>query len=628
MVILLQTSKNNPFSLDQNGGIINSNSSATSTTPSRAAAALAGTSSSSSRTTRRSSNRTTATRTTTIKRSRSTDPPAADHDDDEQQKKHKQELHQHGSPPSCSPPPPPRHVPAASTPPPAAADSPPVPNYDPLPPPPDDDPVDTPPSSAEDNRTNYHDHQHQQHDQQETHGDDEKNSKNNKEEDDEEHHQDGDNHGRNDDDDQYDDEEKKDTTITSSTSTEKPNPDNMSKNHGDNFNELKANSTIFIAGNQFADSLQRAHHPFCSTPTGNEKLRQDEFTIEVGINSQLVDRNFSLHCPNSRTKCQKLSSSQFDIGKSIDLSSQDRAREKDTHACNHMKDGLPSTTAESKRINTLRNRNDHAYSFVQSNRRKDEKKTLQPDLLSPIYLKRRNKTSGSLSAAVLLDSHDESSVPEVLTHLSMTETVDIFNRKTGRIINGVPIAQLSSTLRDHAEYEPIYFANNEKQSNKLYQASRTSPGGRVSAEVRPQSPLLNIGKIVLVIKGIHKGTWGRIVSHIPGNWLIIQRCFSFDGNNNLNMVVHSKSVKLSPKYQVPTFQKDDEGNAILAIQNKISATQQIVSHMNGKIEELKRTPSANQSNQEDTEPKRQVAAAEDQLEKYQLVMKMLDMETI
>lgn len=64
------------------------------------------------------------------------------------------------------------------------------------------------------------------------------------------------------------------------------------------------------------------------------------------------------------------------------------------------------------------------------------------------------------------------------------------------------------------------------------------------------------------------------------------------------------------------------------LRNKISTTQQIVSHMNGKIEELKRTPSANQSNQEDTEPKRQVAAAEDQLEKYQLVMKMLDMETI
>jgi hypothetical protein len=54
------------------------------------------------------------------------------------------------------------------------------------------------------------------------------------------------------------------------------------------------------------------------------------------------------------------------------------------------------------------------------------------------------------------------------------------------------------------------------------------------------------------------------------------------------------------------------------IRNNISATQ----------EELKRTPSANQSNQEEMEPKRQVAAAEDQLDKYQLVMKMLDMETI
>jgi hypothetical protein len=263
----------------------------------------------------------------------------------------------------------------------------------------------------------------------------------------------------------------------------------MSKNIGDNFNEFKANSTIFIAGK-------------------NEKLRQDEFTIKVGINSQLVDSNFSLHCPNSRTKCQKRSSSQFHIVESIDLSTQDRARENDAHACNDMMDGLPSTTAERKRLYTLRNRNDHAYSFVQSNRRKDEKKTLKPDLFSPIYLKRRNKTSGSLSPAVLLDSHDECSIPEVLTHLSITETVDIFNRKTGRIINGVPIAQLSSSLRDHAEYEPIYFANNEKQSNKLYQASRTSPGGRVRAEVLAQSSK-NIGKIVLVIKGIYKGTWGK-----------------------------------------------------------------------------------------------------------------------
>lgn len=59
---------------------------------------------------------------------------------------------------------------------------------------------------------------------------------------------------------------------------------------------------------------------------------------------------------------------------------------------------------------------------------------------------------------------------------------------------------------------------------------------------------------------------GKIVSHIPGNWLIIRRCFSFDGNDNVDIIVHSKNVKLRPKHKDTVIRKGVKSNAISSAQ--------------------------------------------------------------
>jgi hypothetical protein len=337
----------------------------------------------------------------------------------------------------------------------------------------------------------------------------------------------------------------------------------------------------------------------------DDNLKQYETTVIAGIHSGLIEDDcLQLNClKNSRKTHQKVSSKQFEIDESYDVSVQKRMKI-DINSCHHMKHGLDTTLDQSEKdlllpskivgrqkLCTSLNNYHSAYSFAQPTRRRYEKKKMYTGLVSPTFLKRRSRTSVFLPPAVLLDSQAQNSIPKALAHLPITEKVHIFNRKTGRIMNDIPISELPSLLRDHAEYEPIYFDKNEKKSNALYRASRTSPGGRVSVEVQPQPTLFygkKNGNIVLVIKGVFKGAWGkkiifnvlifcnpshdfnqfhiitigRIVSNIPGNWLIIRRCFSFDGNDNLNMIVHTKSVKIISKHQDQMCRREDEGNAI------------------------------------------------------------------
>lgn len=363
----------------------------------------------------------------------------------------------------------------------------------------------------------------------------------------------------------------------------------------------------------------------------DDNLKQYETTVIAGIHSGLIEDDcLQLNClKNSRKTHQKVSSKQFEIDESYDVSVQKRMKI-DINSCHHMKHGLDTTLDQSEKdlllpskivgrqkLCTSLNNYHSAYSFAQPTRRRYEKKKMYTGLVSPTFLKRRSRTSVFLPPAVLLDSQAQNSIPKALAHLPITEKVHIFNRKTGRIMNDIPISELPSLLRDHAEYEPIYFDKNEKKSNALYRASRTSPGGRVSVEVQPQPTLFygkKNGNIVLVIKGVFKGAWGRIVSNIPGNWLIIRRCFSFDGNDNLNMIVHTKSVKIISKHQDQMCRREDEGNAIHPTQNMKLTAQKKVSEMEEKIENLEKTISSNNSIHEDNELKRQLVAAKDQFE--------------
>ncbi len=70
----------------------------------------------------------------------------------------------------------------------------------------------------------------------------------------------------------------------------------------------------------------------------------------------------------------------------------------------------------------------------------------------------KKHVSQPLLPPVCLNDEDDSVLPETLQHLPGDFKIEIFNRKTGRVLSGedaVSIDLLPSVLRKHSEYEPI-----------------------------------------------------------------------------------------------------------------------------------------------------------------------------
>jgi hypothetical protein len=75
-------------------------------------------------------------------------------------------------------------------------------------------------------------------------------------------------------------------------------------------------------------------------------------------------------------------------------------------------------------------------------------------VLDPILV----KTSGSHSGEHDTKNHSRWLVPEGLRHLPPDFKIEIFNRRTGRIMRGddaISLKDLPAALLEHAEYEPI-----------------------------------------------------------------------------------------------------------------------------------------------------------------------------
>lgn len=114
-------------------------------------------------------------------------------------------------------------------------------------------------------------------------------------------------------------------------------------------------------------------------------------------------------------------------------------------------------------------------------------------------------------------------MPKLLHHLVSTNgRVDIFNRKTGKILKGkhsVSVKSLATELQAHSEYEPIICPEYPRTSSPtppIYRQARTSATARVSGEVQPQSRLRAskvVGRAVLITGGPHKGLFGESFSY-------------------------------------------------------------------------------------------------------------------
>ena len=76
----------------------------------------------------------------------------------------------------------------------------------------------------------------------------------------------------------------------------------------------------------------------------------------------------------------------------------------------------------------------------------------------PFHPEKGMKQMRNMLPPVVIDSHNNNIVPDVLRHLPPTCKINIFNRRSGKIMRGndaVSVKDLSSVLMNHAEYEPI-----------------------------------------------------------------------------------------------------------------------------------------------------------------------------
>jgi len=140
---------------------------------------------------------------------------------------------------------------------------------------------------------------------------------------------------------------------------------------------------------------------------------------------------------------------------------------------------------------------------------------------------------------------------DILRQLTSKERVDVFNRKTGKIMRdeeSISLKNLPAAIRNHAEYE-IFFpdpSSGDSTGTGHCQQSRTSMATRIFRSIEPQSKVRTSkleGHYVLIVDGPHKGLYGKIDSCLPGDWYLLSNMFD-GGPLEVGLVVHSKHLKL------------------------------------------------------------------------------------
>jgi len=169
-----------------------------------------------------------------------------------------------------------------------------------------------------------------------------------------------------------------------------------------------------------------------------------------------------------------------------------------------------------------------AESWSTENTTRKPSSSTVPTCTSELLVMPKRKTAKRIRAAaierllppVLLSRSKDgyAAIPKFLQRLkSSNGKVEIFNRKTGKILKGsqsVPLKRLASELQAHSEYEPICpeYSRTLSPSSPIYRQARTSATARVSEQIQPQSRLRafkDVGRTVLITGGSHKGLFGE-----------------------------------------------------------------------------------------------------------------------
>jgi len=155
------------------------------------------------------------------------------------------------------------------------------------------------------------------------------------------------------------------------------------------------------------------------------------------------------------------------------------------------------------------------------------------------------------------------------SHLQPDSRVDIFNKKTGRIMkgeNGIKVKDLTNALSNHAEYEPIIRQHPSPQlkatkdnfsydivskisvKNQQSCITGSSTSSRISAPIKPQGKAFKStskGHIARVTDGPYRGLNGRVEACVSGSWYIVSNLLEND-EFGIDVIVHEKQLQLLP----------------------------------------------------------------------------------
>jgi BRK domain len=211
----------------------------------------------------------------------------------------------------------------------------------------------------------------------------------------------------------------------------------------------------------------------------------------------------------------------------------------------HEKDGEQTEESESKRSRldtgvtiTMNDIMDAAgspngvYCLKPSNLRETQRKRPQVDMLPPI----------SIEAVGRVDD-----LPHGLSHLHSTTRVKIFDRKTGKILEGddaVQVQHLPGLLQRHAEYEPIIPPPNIANGQPIVRQGRSGRRIRVSSDVIPQHKITSSqfsGRDVTITDGPHRGAKGSIQGMLEGGWYAVEGILP-----NLPLIIGASNLAMEP----------------------------------------------------------------------------------
>lgn len=164
-------------------------------------------------------------------------------------------------------------------------------------------------------------------------------------------------------------------------------------------------------------------------------------------------------------------------------------------------------------------------------------------------------------------------LPIGLRQLSPETKIEIFNRRTGKIMKGdnaVLLSNLPKALMDHAEYEPIV-PPSSRNASITTRIGRSGPNVRINSNVVPQSRVRASkveGRNVWVTGGEYRGLSGTIDSCIPGGWYLVSNLFK---NDDLDVVISSKHLELIPEKKASINALSSEEQKVYKIRIHLNA---------------------------------------------------------